>query len=214
LKVVKGLEEQAKAAEKKAEAERVNGTSPSLALEKYAGTFQNEMYGEAKITFENGNLVAHFGPNFTGDLQHWNYDTFRVKWRDPMQGKGFVNFRLNTQGRVEGVNIDSISDFTRTPEAAAPAATIAMSEAELKKFVGVYALASPPLEISIELIGGSLKANLPGQPVYSLIPIAANRFRLEGAPAGFFAEFEVAEGRTKSLTLVQGSRPSVVLLPK
>jgi hypothetical protein len=74
------------------------------------------MYGEAKVELENGKLVIHFGPNFTGDLQHWNYDTFRVVWRDPMEGKGFVNFRLNTQGKVDVVNIEGISEFTRLPE--------------------------------------------------------------------------------------------------
>jgi CubicO group peptidase (beta-lactamase class C family) len=116
LKVTKNLEDQAKAAEKKAGAERVQGTSPSLALEKYAGTFQSEMYGETKVALENEKLVIHFGPNFTGDLQHWHYDTFRVTWRDPMQGKGFVNFRLNTQAKVDVVNIENLSEFTRVPE--------------------------------------------------------------------------------------------------
>ena len=116
LKVTKNLEEQTKAAEKKAETERVQGTSPSLALEKYAGTFQSDMYGEMKIVFENNKLVLQRGPNFTGDLQHWNYDTFRIVWRDAMQGKGFVNFRLNTQGKVDVVNIEGLAEFTRVPE--------------------------------------------------------------------------------------------------
>src|SRR5262245_41637223 len=215
LKATKGLEDQAKAAEKKAEAERVTGTSPSLALEKYAGSFQSEMYGELKIALENQKLVARFGPNFTGDLEHWNYDTFRVKWRDPMEGKGFANFKLNSQGKVETVNIEGLTEFTRTAaEPAAPVSAVPMSETDLKKFVGKYALAAPPLEVSIELINGSLKANVPGQPLYSLIPVAANRFRLEGAPAGFFAEFELGDGKPKSLTLVQGERGNVVLLAK
>ena len=123
LKTRNNLEEQAKAAEKKAESERVQGTSPSLALEKYAGTFQSEMYGQLKVTLENEKLVLRFGPNFTGDLQHWNYDTFRVVWRDPMQGKGFVNFRLNTQGKVDVINIENLSEFTRVPEPANKALT-------------------------------------------------------------------------------------------
>ena len=59
-----------------------------------------------------------------------------------------------------------------------------------------------------------MKATVPAQPVYTLVPVAANRFRLEGAPDGFFAQFEMAGGKPKSLTLVQGPRPSVVLLPK
>ena len=63
LKTFKGLEGEALAAQKKSEAERVTGTSPSLALEKYAGDYQSEMYGRAKIASENGKLVARFGPN-------------------------------------------------------------------------------------------------------------------------------------------------------
>jgi hypothetical protein len=68
--------------------------------------------------------------------------------------------------------------------------------------------------MSVELVGGKLKATVPGQPVYTLVPVAANRFSIEGAPAGFFLQFEMAEGKVISLTLVQGSGPSLVLLPK
>ena len=118
LKVEKTQEAIAKAAEKKSEAERVNGTSPSLALEKYAGTFQSEMYGETKITFENQKLVIRYGRNFTGDLSHWHYDTFRVTWRDAVQGKGFVSFRLNAQGKAEVASLEGLSEFTRVPEPA------------------------------------------------------------------------------------------------
>jgi len=214
LKTFKVLEEQAKAVEKKAESDRVKGTSPSLALEKYAGDYQSEMYGGAKLAFENGKLVARFGPNFTGDLEHWNYDTFRVMWRDRMEGKAFVNFRLNTQGKVEAMNIEGIADFKSAPETPAAAPGIALSEADLKNFAGKYALESSALEVSIELVGNTLKAIVPSQPVYTLVPVAANRFRIEGAPEGFFAQFEMAEGKPKSLTLVQGSRPSMVLLYK
>jgi hypothetical protein len=46
------------------------------------------------------------------------------------------------------------------------------------------------------------------------VPVDTNRFSIEGAPAGFFMQFEMAEGKVISLTLVQGSGPSLVLLPK
>ena len=46
------------------------------------------------------------------------------------------------------------------------------------------------------------------------LPVAANRLSIEGAPAGFFIQFEMAEGKVISLTLVQGSGPSLVLFPK
>ncbi len=214
LKTVKALEEQAKDAEKKAEAERVNGTAPSMAIEKYAGKYESEMYGEANVEVENGKLVARFGPNFTGDLEHWHYDRFRVKWRDPIQGKGFINFRLNPQGKIDQLNIEGLSEFTRAPDKPPAIAAINLSESELKRFVGTYVLEGVGLEIIIELVGGSLKATVPAQPVYTLVPISADRFKLEGAPDGFFAQFEMVDGKPKSLTLIQGTRPSVVLLPK
>jgi CubicO group peptidase (beta-lactamase class C family) len=116
MKSEKRLEELAKAAEKKAEAERVTGTSPSLALEKYAGKFESDMYGVTKVALENQKLVIRFGPNFTGDLEHWHYDTFRVKWRDPVQGKGFVNFKLNAKGKADVLSLENLSEFTRVPE--------------------------------------------------------------------------------------------------
>ena len=116
LKVMRGVEQQAKAAEKKAESERVQGTSPSLAVDKYAGKYQSDMYGEAILTVEEGKLVLRFGPNFTGDLEHWNYDTFRVNWRDRMEGKTFVNFRLNSKGKIDSMNLENLADFSRAPE--------------------------------------------------------------------------------------------------
>ena len=47
--------------------------------------------------------------------------------------------------------------------------------------------------------------------MYTLVPVAANRFSIEGAPSGFFVQLEVAEGKVKSLTLIQGSGPSLIL---
>lgn len=122
LKKFKALEDQQKAAEKKIEDERVKGTTPSLALEKYAGTYQNEVYGETKFVFKDGKLISEFGPNFKGDLEHWHYNTFRVVWRDRMEGKGFVNFKLNAKGQPETVTIDGLGDFTRVSDKPAPGA--------------------------------------------------------------------------------------------
>jgi CubicO group peptidase (beta-lactamase class C family) len=116
LKKYSALVAQGKAAAKKAESDRVMGTSPSLALEKYAGEYKSEMYGSANVKFENGKLTAHFGPNFNGKLEHWNYDTFQVNWDDPMQGKGFIAFKLSRKGEAEEMNIAGIDDFKLVPK--------------------------------------------------------------------------------------------------
>jgi CubicO group peptidase (beta-lactamase class C family) len=116
LKVIKAAEAQGKAAQQKIEADRAKNTNPSLALEKYAGDYTDEMYGEVKISFDNGKLKVKFGTYFNGTLEHWQYDTFRVTWEDEMQGQGFINFRLNSQGKVETMNIEGLSEFKRMPD--------------------------------------------------------------------------------------------------
>ncbi len=100
-----------RAEEKRIEGARVPGTKPSLPLERYAGSYTGEMYGEAKISMENGRLVLRLvpAPNFVGDLEHWQYDTFRVRWRESVSypfPKGFVTFTLNAQGLLDEMKID------------------------------------------------------------------------------------------------------------
>ena len=217
LKTVKGFEEQGKAAQKKAEAEQVKDTRPSLALAEYTGTYKNDLYGEVKVTHENGKLGMRFGPSFTSGLEHWHYDTFQAKFVAAGGAKVFMSFALNAQGKAETLtlNLPGVAEypFKRAADTATTA-SVSLGEEELKKFAGKYELKTPPVEVSVEIVGGKLKAMVPGQPVYTLVPVAANRFSIEGAPSGFFIQFEMAEGRVKSLTLIQGSGPSLVLLPK
>jgi CubicO group peptidase (beta-lactamase class C family) len=111
LKRAQQAKENEKVEEKKLEGERVKGTKPSLPLQGYAGTYGGEMYGEAKVTEENGHLVLRLvpAPNFVGDLEHWQYDTFRVRWRESVSypfPRGFITFTLNAQGKVDEMKID------------------------------------------------------------------------------------------------------------
>ncbi len=122
LKVFKEQQDQQKAEQKKREAERLKATLPSLPLEKYAGTYENDLYGQAKVTLEDGKLVLRLGPAFTGDLEHWHYDTFQATWRDRQLGKNPVAFTLNNQGKVEELKITAPGlteyPFKRAAEAA------------------------------------------------------------------------------------------------
>lgn len=218
LKTIKAFEEQGKAAEKKLESERVKGTSPSLTLEKYAGTYKNDLYGEVKVTHEDGKLSVRFGPAFNSVLEHWHYDTFRARFVAAGVTNAYVTFSLNAQGKIEDVklNLPGLAEypFKRVSETATATAAVSMSEEELKKFAGKYESKTPPIEVSVEMLSGKLKAVVPGQPVYDLAPVTPTRFRIDGAPEGFFVQFEMAEGKVKSLTLVQGSGPSFTLFPK
>jgi CubicO group peptidase (beta-lactamase class C family) len=216
LKTFKTLQEQGKAAAKKQEEARVKDTRPSLSPESYAGTYKSDLYGDVKVTQQAGKLTVRFGPAFVSELEHWHYDTFRARFRGAGESKVFVTFKLNAQGKPDEMTLDMVSDypFKRVPEEAKTAATIALSEAEMKTYAGAYESKSPPIELSVEVVGGKLKAVLPGQPVYTLVPVAADRFSIEGAPAGFFVQFDRSGGNVKNLTLLQGSAPNLVLLPK
>ena len=88
-----------------------------------------------------------------------------------------------------------------------------LTGADLRRFVGAYALAAPPLEMTVELIGSELKLNIPGQPLHTLVPLSANTFTIRDVPGGFSAEFNLEGGKVKSLTIVQAGA-IFTLLPK
>lgn len=95
-------------------AARIKDTRPSLPLEKYVGTYADSLFGDARVTIEDGHLVARYGTAFTGDLAHWHYDTFQATWRDPMLGAGLITFELGPNGSVARMSIPSLADFIRT----------------------------------------------------------------------------------------------------
>jgi CubicO group peptidase (beta-lactamase class C family) len=89
---------------KKASAARDVNSKPSLALEKYAGMYADVWYGDIEIAPENGKLVMRFtkSPALVGDLEHWQHDTFLVRWRDrELRADAYVTFALNPDGTIE-----------------------------------------------------------------------------------------------------------------
>lgn len=96
---------------KKLEDSRVKNTKPSLAMKDYSGTYTGELYGDATISEENGKLVLKMlpSPNFIADLEHWHYDTFKIKWRPSVAydfPAGFVTFTIDKNGKSAEFSID------------------------------------------------------------------------------------------------------------
>jgi len=81
--VVEGPEKSTREAKKKRESERVKNAKPSLALEKYVGTYENDLYGKTEVKQEDNKLVLHFGPEMAAELSHWHYDMFQARFRKP-----------------------------------------------------------------------------------------------------------------------------------
>jgi CubicO group peptidase (beta-lactamase class C family) len=85
------------------EAKRVPDTRPSLALERYAGTYADSTRGSVAITLAGDHLVFARSPFLTADLEHWHFDTFALRWRNAWLGPMLVTFRLAADGTVEGL---------------------------------------------------------------------------------------------------------------
>lgn len=118
LKAWATIEEQAAEAAREAEDSRVEGTSPTLDLAEYAGTYFNDMYGEITVTEDGGVLSAGFGVGFDGPLEHWHYDTFRSTWAGVAGGEEFLRFEIGTDGKVAVLHaeIEGSVAFARQPE--------------------------------------------------------------------------------------------------
>jgi CubicO group peptidase (beta-lactamase class C family) len=96
---------------KKAEAARAAASKPSLPLEKYAGVYSDAWYGPITIKQENAGLIITFDhtPSMIGDLQAWQFDTFKAHWRDHTIEDAFVTFTLNPDGTINSARMAAVS---------------------------------------------------------------------------------------------------------
>lgn len=90
------------------DANRQSGTSPSVPAEKFAGSYNDELYGE--VIVENGpdGLSIHVNNKIKASLSHWHYNTFRGFTNKKWWGKLNASFDLNDNGEVASVNIDGL----------------------------------------------------------------------------------------------------------
>jgi CubicO group peptidase (beta-lactamase class C family) len=117
-----------------AEAARVEGTAPSLLLDRYVGTYSDPLFGTVVVTWDDeggsaGEAVGRTGQRsragqqdlagqdpggrslrlrygrLAGPLEHWHYDTFRVRWDTEWRGDALVTFRLGPGGEVASLEV-------------------------------------------------------------------------------------------------------------
>ena len=105
------------------EAARVPDTRPSLPLEKYAGSYEDSLYGRLEIAEQGGKLVARKGPAFVGDLTHWHFDTFKVTWHDRWLGTSYLTFNMDAEGKVSSLEVRDLGEFKRSAPPPARQAT-------------------------------------------------------------------------------------------
>jgi len=109
---------------------RVPNTKPSLPLSGYAGTYADSAYGTLKVSESGGALSLEYGPNWRGPLEHYHFDTFRMKLSTPVLPPVPVTFRLNAAGKVDEVQLDLAGQvtFKKVPDRPARAAAAGSPE--------------------------------------------------------------------------------------
>jgi CubicO group peptidase (beta-lactamase class C family) len=95
----KRIADSTRAARQARESKRVPNTQPTLPLERYTGTYADSLYGTATVGLLNGRLTLQAGMA-SGQLEHWQYDLFRVTWPDPFWEAAYVSFAIDPDGTV------------------------------------------------------------------------------------------------------------------
>lgn len=84
---------------------RVAGTKPSMALDRYVGSYADSLNGTVRVSMRGGALYAARGKGLVGRLEHWHFDSFLARWDDRRSPPSLVSFELDGAGQVAGVRV-------------------------------------------------------------------------------------------------------------
>ncbi len=101
------------------DAGRIAGTTPSLPLSAYAGTYRHAVWGDLVVTARGETLAVRLGTSseLAGPLRHWHHDTFRIQWGDGRAEPGWLRFAFGLDGAVTEarLGVDDEAGFLRVP---------------------------------------------------------------------------------------------------
>ncbi len=77
----------------------------SLPVEKLAGTYHDDIAGDVYVGLDGGNLALRFPrtPSFSGTLEHWNKNNFKIHWSDPYIPSGLLEFTMGPGDNIIGL---------------------------------------------------------------------------------------------------------------
>ena len=99
----------------KADSAKAAKSQPSLPRSSYDGDYQDPWYGLATIRRAGGKQLLTFSrtPDLTGELTHFQHDTFIVRWKERnFNADAYVTFSLNPDGSIERMKMQPISTET------------------------------------------------------------------------------------------------------
>lgn len=149
----------------------------------------------AQVTLPEGaenRLASSIGALATGP----EFNVFLLRSTEPLKAGGPPRLPL-----VSGYRSAAGGMASAVPPAYAP-------------FVGTYASPSGTARAEVMVEGSNLVLRIlteNGSPEYRLTQVSGPRFKLEGAPYGFFLDFLVERRRVAGFTLVRGRLPKVEL---
>ncbi len=116
LALSRRADQRSAAQRRQVESARVSGTRPSLPVERLAGRYSSDLYGDMRLEQEGNRLVLHYAPDYVADLEHWHHDTFRAVWRRPGFGTAFVTFALDPRVRPTAIEVEDFGRFERAAQ--------------------------------------------------------------------------------------------------
>lgn len=105
LALYAGIRAQGDSAQRRLESRRVAGTQPTIPLERYAGSYADSLVGTLAVTVDAGKLRLRSSSKRAGTLEHWQYDTFRLRWDDAWQGTSLVTFTIGVNGSPSAIEV-------------------------------------------------------------------------------------------------------------
>jgi CubicO group peptidase (beta-lactamase class C family) len=97
---------------------RAADSKPSLAIDRYAGTYRDAWYGDMVLDAQaGGTLVLKMTrtATMTAHVTHWQYDTFKAVFRDPTVPDAYLTFTLGPDGRIVDLKMvptNDLADFS------------------------------------------------------------------------------------------------------
>ena len=103
---------------KKEKQPAIEGTSPSHDRSEYLGKYNSRIYGDVELYQEDGKMKIRLAPHpdKSGEIVHWQYDTFLVKWSDPGWGESKMYFDLTKRGKIKQFRMSVRPDWIDTLE--------------------------------------------------------------------------------------------------
>ncbi len=161
---------------------RIEGTKPAHELADYAGAYVHPAYDTLHIALDRKALTFRRF-DLTVEMAHRHFETFLLA-SSFLEGTS-VTFRTNEDGRVDEleVSVEPMLPPVRF-ERAAPSEL--SDDRTLGQYAGRYNLRGQT--VVVEMASKSLRITVPGQPTYTLVPVDAGYFHIQGLN-GFAVRF-------------------------